>query len=277
MAKLVLLGTYWNEAEWIDRSLAQIDSISPDLSILCDGCFDSEKENYSTDGTRKKIEIYCNRNNGSYMFSAVRRSRFDSIFYLLKFGLKRRFSLALLYILAKHAIRTNKYRLNQAVTFCQMLELALDKLGDDIWIMTYDADQFYDDSYVSDFKKVINSLNGSNIGLLTAKEMTFNRSFECYTKNYEKRTWNNLPHKLYSNTMILPTRDIVRINQFSIKKYIDCVDEKKLGYYFHYKFRINKERDLMTYQLGDRKPPSSDRVNDEINFKGEHPKVISAI
>lgn len=277
MAKLVLLGTYWNESEWIDRSLAQIDSISPDLSILCDGCFDSTKENRSTDGTREKIEIYCNKNNDSYIFSAVRGSRLNSIFYLLNFGLKRRFSLAFFYILAKNAIRTNKYRLNQAVTFCHMLELALEKLGDDIWIMTYDADQFYDDSYVSDFKEIINSVSGEGVSLLTAKEMTFNRSFDNYTENYEKRTWNNFPHKLFSNTMILPTRDIVRINFFSIQKYIKCVKEKKLGYYFHYKFRKNKEREQMTYQLGDRKPPSSERINKETHFQGVHPKVINKI
>lgn len=277
MTKLVLLGTYWNESEWIDRSLSQIDSIAPDLSILCDGCFDSTKTNRSTDGTRNKIEAYCDRNDNSHMFTAVRSSRYRSILYLLKFGLKRKFSFALFYILAKHAFRTDKYRLNQAVTFCHMLELALDKLGDDLWIMTYDADQFYDDSYVSKFKEIIKSCNSSSLGLLTSKEKTFNKSFETYTESYEKRTWNNFPHKLYKNTIILPTRDIVLVNRFSIEKYIKRIDEKKLGYYFHYKFRINKERELMTYQLGDRKPPSTERTDGEVKFTGQHPKVINKV
>lgn len=274
MTKLVLLGTYWNEAEWIDRSLSQVTKIAPDLTILCDGCFDSSKDNRSNDGTREKISQYCELNDNAIMFTAVRKSRLSAILFLFIFSFRRKFSVAALLLLLKHCLRTDRYRLNQAVTFCQMLEKAISITGENIWFMTYDADQFYDDSYVSNFKSIIKNCDDNLVGLLTAKEKTFNRSFSHCTDSYEARTWNNLPHKLYPNTMIMPTRDIVLLTTASVSRYVHSVKGENLGVYYHYKFRENKERDLMTYQLGDRKPPSIERTEGEYEFKGRHPSVI---
>ncbi|CFW14609.1 hypothetical protein [Vibrio cholerae] len=274
MTKLVLLGTYWNEAEWIDSSLAQVTKIAPDLTILCDGCFDSSKDNRSNDGTREKISQYCELNDNAIMFTAVRKSRLSAILFLFIFSFRRKFSVAALLLLLKHCLRTDRYRLNQAVTFCQMLEKAISITGENIWFMTYDADQFYDDSYVSDIKNLIIKYEKLQVGLLTAKERTFTQSFDCYTDRYESRTWNNLPHKYYSNTMIMPTRDIVILDVFSVSKYIDKVKSIALGDYFHYKFRTNKVRSEMTYQLGDRKPPSAERTKGDYPFNGKHPSVI---
>ncbi len=274
MTKLVLLGTYWNELEWIDKSLAQIERISPDMVILCDGCFDSSQKNRSVDGTRDKIYEFCSEKKNYFTFSASRNSRFKSICYLLKVAFSKKYSISLFYLLMKHAIRTNKYRLNQAVTFTKMLEMAVQELGEDIWFMTYDADQFYDDSYVSNIKDIINSLN-DNTGLLTAQELTFNNDYSHCTDRYEARTWNNLPHKYYSNTMIMPTRDILLLKFFSVAKYIDSVEKSQLGVYYHYKFRTDVLRDEMTYKLGDRKAPLKNRTNKEKDFLGSHPEVVS--
>jgi hypothetical protein len=276
MSKLVLLGTYWNESEWIDRSLSQIVSISPDLSILCDGCFDDRKENFSTDGTKKIIDAFCDGSNKFIKFSAYRGTRVESVLKLLHFGLKQKFSFAYIYWVFKHAIKTDKYRLNQAVTFNQMLHVAVKKLGTDIWFMTYDADQFYDDSYVNILKDIINS-NSNSCSLLSAKELTFNNDCNHYTDMYETRTWNNLPHKYYINTVILPTRDIKVSELFKLTSYINLGDNIDLGFYFHYKYREDKIRHKMTYSLGDRKPPSHDRIDNEVFFDGKHPKVISKL
>ena len=64
MSRLLLLATYWNEKDWIDLSLEQIDRIDPDEVIICDGCFDSRRENRSTDGTREKIADFVRRRGG---------------------------------------------------------------------------------------------------------------------------------------------------------------------------------------------------------------------
>jgi hypothetical protein len=276
MTKLVILSTYWNEKEWISKSLKQIDLISPDLAIVCDGCFDERLDNFSTDGTREVIKKYCEINHKYHSFSAYRGGRFISVFKLLQFGLKQKFSFSYIYWILKHAVKTDKYRLNQAVTFNQMLQLAVKIYGEDIWFMTYDADQFYDDSYVNKLKDIINS-SSNFCSLLTAKELTFNNDKEHYTDKYEKRVWNNLPHKYYTNTVILPTRDIKISELFKLTPYIELGGNIDLGIYFHYKYREDKVRHEMTYSLGDRKPPSHDRINDEVFFDGKHPKVISQL
>lgn len=276
MKKLVILGTYWNESQWIDRSLAQVKSIKPDLVILCDGCFDETQENRSTDGTEQKIFDFCSENSNSLKYKAKRYSRFRSMCYLLKVGLKKKFSLAYIYWVLKHAIKTDRYRLNQAVTFNYMLEIAINKFGTDFWFMTYDADQFYDDKYVKDFKVIINNLCDECI-LLTAKELTFNNDFDHCTDKYESRVWNNFPHKHKRNTVILPTRDIKISNFLSVKKYFDYDRSHVLGKYYHYKFRELESRSKMTYQLGDRKAPTSDRISNEFYYNGEHPKVIGKL
>lgn len=271
MKKIVVLATYWNEKEWVEKSLSQIDSINPDLAIVCDGCFDDRVVNHSTDGTGETIDNYCNSAN-KVKFKAIRSSRIISTFKLLQYAFKRNFSFAYIYWVIKHFCVTNKYRLNQAVTFNEMLDVAIARFGDDFWFMTYDADQFYDDEYVSKFKELIANSN-PNINLLTATEFTFNHNQFHYTDSYEKRNWNNMPHKYYPNTFILPTRDIKLSTLFSVSKYIDTNKSLDLGHYFHYKFRLDQERSLASYQVGDRVAPDNSRLNDSLKFKGDHPNA----
>ncbi|MGR5557318.1 hypothetical protein ACQKQC_13555 [Vibrio fortis] len=271
MTKLVVLGTYWNEREWIERSLSQIESIDPDFVMLCDGCFDESHENKSTDGTRTFISNFCKDKKNRSMVSAYRGSRIRSLFNLLKFGLTRKLSVSYIYWVIRHSIRTNKYRLNQAVTFNMMLDKCYSLYGDDFWFMTYDADQFYTDEFLNDYRKIINN---SDFNLITAKEMTFNNNFNNYNTHYEKRTWNNLPHRYMPSTMILPTRDIKLCSTFSSSFYIDKVQSYDSGYYFHYKFRGDQSRLQASYSVGDRKKPEENRCLDTENFEGQHPKVI---
>jgi len=47
----------------------------------------------------------------------------------------------------------------------------------------------------------------TEVGILTAEERTFFTSFDSYTTEYEQRTYNNMPHNIYPDTMIQPTRD----------------------------------------------------------------------
>lgn len=276
MAKLIVLATYWNEEEWIESSLAQIESINADVSVICDGCFDPKKANYSTDSTRKRIETFCFSNSKAMLFNALRVTRYQGLRSILLKGLRKALSFPLLLRIMKHFARTNIYRINQAVTFNKMLEVALASLEnpdhEEVWFMTVDADQFYSDETISKLRK--REFQDGNIGLLTAKELTFNESYNNYTDAYEKRTWNNMPHKLYKNTLILPTRDILLVSFFSISKYIDKVSHIDLGFYFHYKFREDRARLDAGYNLGDRKKPEAERAKDTKFFTGNHPSII---
>ena len=49
MNNIILMATYWNEAEFVKASLEQIDKIDPIEVIICDGCFDPKQPLNSTD------------------------------------------------------------------------------------------------------------------------------------------------------------------------------------------------------------------------------------
>lgn len=272
--KIVLLGTYWNESEWVGRSLRQIEAINPDVVILCDGCFDERKENRSTDGTASVLRLFCDNKPGRYLFKAVRQGRLASGFELFKAGFRGIFSLPYFYWVLRHLCFTNKYRLNQAVTFQRMLRSAAKVVGDNFWFLTLDADQFYSDELVSMLRRKLADVP-DRISLLTAQEYTFNEGFNYFSTSYEKRTWNNMPHRYSNSTKILPTRDIVIASILSIKHYHRVCDKLDVGHYFHYKFRNDKSREAEGYSLGDRKPPEAERFLNTVEFGGVHPEAIS--
>ncbi|MFC1797873.1 hypothetical protein ACFLY2_01640 [Patescibacteria group bacterium] len=69
---IIIFATYWNEIDWIESSLEQIEKINPIEVIICDGCFDDTKENKSTDGTREIIEKWVSERDNARMISAIR-------------------------------------------------------------------------------------------------------------------------------------------------------------------------------------------------------------
>ena len=85
MRNLILFATYWNERQWIEASLAQIEAIDPMEVIICDGCFDDSKDNKSTDGTREIIKDWVSKRGPSAkMVSATRLKRAEAPAALLK-------------------------------------------------------------------------------------------------------------------------------------------------------------------------------------------------
>ncbi|PTP29386.1 hypothetical protein [Vibrio splendidus] len=274
MRDITLFATYWNEKEWIDTSLAQIKKINPKRVVICDGCFDSSKENRSTDGTRSKIKEFIKEYSGeAYFFEAIRVNKWKSLNFLSDCiridGSK--VSLGDYYWSLRHILRTNSYRINQAITFSMMMKMVGLKEGD--WFMTYDADQFYSDEIIRKF----DDLGNENFpyDLLCANEYTFFDDFDLYSDHYEKRKWNNMPHRLISGSRLLPTRDFkVKNSMFGMVNYYDIAKKIEVGNYFHYKFREDKKRVVSGYELGDRKPPEKERAISSIKYKGKHPQVI---
>lgn len=268
MKNLIILATYWNESEWIDASLEQINQIDPVEVIICDGCFDTNLPNRSTDGTREKIEYFVKHRPNSRMISAVRTNRRRSLDNMVRELSREPLKNPMRLIMSlKFMLRMNLYRINQALTFAYMSKIS-NFWKPDTWVMTMDADQFYPDEMIDGFN-IVNE--PSEYGLLTGNEYTFPNSFQDFTKSYEKRVWNNFPHKIYSNTTIYPTRHLVRENKFSYNYYINCVPQLNLGYYCHYKFRKVKERSI---QLGDRVLFDSNKYQDLEPFQASHPSSI---
>lgn len=271
-SNIVLMATYWNEIDWVETSLDQIKNINPRKVIICDGCFDPKYPNYSEDGTREKIENFCKTNNNVLTIDAIRKTKFEhTIDWLTYKDFKNHCFIPKLLGLIR-LLKTNIYRLNQSATFQFMLD-KLSALDDNDWFMTYDCDQFYSDEIINLIKD-IDSLKDYNI--ITSNELTFFESFESYTDEYEKRDYNNMPHRFKSGMRFIPTRHPALIKDFQYYNYSDIEKNKFFGgEVFHYKFK-NIDRMELTYKLGDRKSPEKSKFMFK-KFIGQHPKVIQSI
>ena len=283
MNNLIILATYWNEKQWIRTSLDQIKLLEPAEVIICDGNFDPKVPNYSTDGTSKSIREF--QNAAPFRVEVINAIRLENTSLLGKFyalltqtgcnKYNNLFNLGRLVMAMRASLRTNIYRINQALTFAHMARKS-EYWRPGYWVMTLDADQFYSDEILKLIPEII---NGSNpYELITANELTFPHDFYRYTDQYEKRIWNNMPHKISSNMAIYPTRHLFKEFTMISRMYIDCVKAYKAGFYFHYKFRDDLQRSAAGYQLGDREPPRAERYSDLISLQDLkiHPKAIKA-
>lgn len=285
-SNLIIFATYWNEIDWIKASLRQIEELNPKEVIICDGCFDETKANYSTDGTRKVILDWASKRNNVTLISATRVSRWRALMKIASGHKKGRWFYLFTFCRAKAlllSIFLNKYRINQALTFQRMISLS--KCWEPgVWTMNVDCDQFYSDTMLNSIK-TLTELN-SNLSLLEGNELTFFKNFKECTREYEKRTYNNMPHKILKNTSFIPTRGTV-LEDLNLKSlnpkdffindyYIKRVSSANIGEYFHYKFKFNKKRLSAGYQLGDRKKPDISKYKGE-KFYGKHPEIVNEL
>ena len=285
MNNLIVFATYWNEMGWVEASLRQIERIDPVEVIICDGCFDPRRDVPSTDGTRQVIESFVARRENARMISPVRLSLAGALWRAIRGHEKSPRSNVFKAARWKGVFATLAnvaYRRNQAATFNRMISLSkFWKPGR--WFMAYDSDQFYPDDMIDRFAEIVNGQN--DYGLLTANEMTFFDDFEHYTDTYEKRNYNNMPHRIYRNTTIIPTRGII-LEEWPIRSlsprriisrelYVNRVPAKDVGTYFHYKI-ATRERFQQGYQVGGRRKPDVSQYVMK-PFTGRHPSVITEL
>lgn len=274
---LILLATYWNEIEWVEASLDQIEKIKPIEAIICDGNFDPRVENQSTDGTHQVLSRYVKEASVPVrLISAIRLS--SNLFKGWRLfnasgctsSLRRPIARLRQSISSQRA--TNEYRVNQALTFAYMCRIA-GSWQNDRWVMTYDADQFYTDDLIDVFSIVNDKRCGYD--LITADELTFPYSFKSFTRGYELRKWHNMPHRIKSHMAVYPTRHFVIEKGFNVINFQDHFKTFHGGSYHHYKFRRDQTRLSAGYQLGDRKPPDPKRYDNlEDSIKLRMPEVI---
>lgn len=271
MNNVILLATYWNEIEWIEASLAQIDKIDPREVIICDGCFDPQYPNQSTDGTREIIKTYAAARDNTRMISALRLSRLQHYFSWFKplpHESSRFFTLAKLRT-AKGFHRWNLYRLNQMATFNHMIRLSR-HFRPNLWFMTNDCDQFYSDAMLEAFGGLLDEDTPYN--MLTGKEYTFFEDFDHYTAGYEKRDYNNMPHRIFRDTRFIPTRHPARVVNRRYRIYTEFEAKRYVGITYHYHIK-SPERLKAGYSLGDREPPETSRTETK-PYHGKHPIII---
>ncbi|MDL2225208.1 glycosyltransferase [Eubacteriales bacterium OttesenSCG-928-M02] len=272
VSNIVVFATYWNEIEWIEPSLEQLCTINPKRAIICDGCFDPKYHNGSTDGTREVIDRFCANNPRFIRIEAIRKSKIQHIWDWLKFrnyhvGPMGRIKAKLRGI--KQLLTTNIYRINQMATFQHMLT-NFSKICSGEWFMTYDCDQFYSDEIISIFRQIGEF---GDYDILTCKEYTFFDAFDRYTDQYEKRDYNNMPHKFCHGMRFIPTRHPAVIHNDKYTTFSDVTDQKKyVGLVYHYHIK-SSERKEAGYRLGDRKAPNPQRTVTQ-HFTGIHPSTI---
>lgn len=280
---IIILATYWNEKYWIKASLAQIEKVNPVELVICDGCFDPRVPNYSTGGTREIIKEFVDRYPNACMISALRPTFFRSAWLLLRGHRHLPWWTIFRPVRWKFFIKSifmSSYRRNQAITFNYMISIS-QKWKPGMWFMVYDADQFYGDKMIEKIKEITENKE-SSFELITGREITFFGNFQQCTNLYEKRTYNNMPHRIYSDTIIQPTRGIIRETKskkaFSLRNlwskhlYIFFANAVNVGSYFHYKFNT-PDRFEAGYKLGDRKKPDPARCETK-KFFGSHPQII---
>ncbi|OGI67965.1 hypothetical protein A2738_03915 [Candidatus Nomurabacteria bacterium RIFCSPHIGHO2_01_FULL_42_15] len=280
---LIVLATYWNESRFVQPSLAQIEELNPVEVIICDGAFNPKILDHSTDGTREILENFIETHKNARVVSPIRPGILKSA-WLLLLGHKHLpwwtiFRFARWKFLIVSMIRT-PYQRNEGLNFQHMISLSKEwKPG--AWFMTCDSDQFFSDEMMEKIKKIISD-GQFDLDLITGNEMTFFRDFKHYVNSYEKRIFNNMPHRIYSDTNIQPQRSVIRETRSGslmnprdiLAKHLYVRFGKQLhaGTYFHYKLNSRERHDL-GYKIGDRKKPNPQDYP-ELDFIGEHPRVI---
>lgn len=281
---LIILATYWNERYFIEPSLRQIEALHPREILIADGCFDPHVPNYSTDGTREIIQQFVKKHPNARMVSPLRPGLFRAAWLLLRahrylpwWTIFRPVRWKFLLV----SLTKSSYRRNQAITFNYMIGLSQEwKPG--VWFMTYDADQFYSDEMIKAMPELLLQTDDSP-DLIIGKELTFFGTFQQYTTLYDRRGFSNMPHRIYSDTLIQPTRSMIRETKsrgslfnfrdiLSKHLYIRFARKRDVGDYFHYKLNPSKRFEA-GYQLGDRKKPSPERSATK-EFRGKHPQII---
>lgn len=270
MSKLIVIATYWNEIEWIDYSLKQIELLNADEVYLADGNFDQKFPNFSTDGTREILIDYCSSNKNATLISPERKGKVQNTTEYLSNQPRNSFPLTRGLKGLKYLLKLNLYRYNQFLMF-QRVAQGSKNFCPSNWLWTIDADQFYTDSFIKNFEKIRFE---REVSLFGAHERTFPFDKNNYTTSYEKRFWNNMPHRIFMDTTFQPTRTIVRENNFRTLRYPEQDGVIIDGYYNHYKFRVTQERINMGYELGDRKSPDPNRYSNLEPFHGSHPSAL---
>jgi len=238
MGRLIILARYWNDMDFLQSSLDQIDYWNADLVYLSEGAWDQKFEPRSSDGTREKLEEYAKDKDNVFVIDNVRES--------------------------------SNYRVNQANTSNLVMKLAKWRPND--WMMIVDVDQFYTKSSI-DFVKKLMQKKDDQFDFFIYKVNNFFYDLQHCQETFDSNQ-TRLPARLVKGSRWIATNhltlnDIVYEKAKQLRpKVLSNVEA------LHYEGLRSKERLALRYSVGNRKSfweyKDGIRLKNLVSFNGKH-------
>lgn len=273
-SRLIVFACFLNEQRMLPHSLEQLDRMPAQEVHIADGCFDRKYSEHSGDGSYEILREFAAERDHVFLHRVARKSKTQNILSWIRYLLfpPRLQKLAFAPTVAG-LFRTNNYRLNQAATFNRMLRLS--SAGNSDWVMTYDADEYFDDGAFAAFAELHRFAD-----VVPIRERTFVGDLKHEALRYpttELRYWN-IPHRVRPHMRFVPPRLIVWPVRGSWRKFrpyrlasAPTSGSPPVGTLFHYKC-FDPVRSEDAYRLGDRKPPDAYRM-DTTKVEVIHPVI----
>jgi len=237
MARLIIFFPTWNDRDWLEAQIKQIEYWNPDKLYFCEGAWDSRFPARSTDGTWEYIMDYKNKREKTYVVENI---------------------------------RDQDYRMNQAMTCNLILELSRAEPGD--WIMYQACDFFLLKSHIDRYKKLMAE---SNMDYPIHEIWNFWDTPHKYYPRWNDQS-PNLPYRIVKGMKFIPTchpaigGKIYKDHPTPTGLKIDNM----VG--FHYEGFRNDERIKDKYAVGDRQSPvvwkDGIKLKKRVDRIGVHPE-----
>lgn len=244
-SRLIILARYWNDLDFLQASINQIDYWDADLVYLSEGAWDQDFEPRSTDGTRELLEEYAKSKENTFVIDNIRANK--------------------------------NYRINQANTSNLVMQLANCQPGD--WMMIIDVDQFYLKEHIDKIKKII-AEEGDNFDYFAYEVCNFLYNLNEYDRTYDTNQ-SRLPSKLVKGCCWVQTNHLSVGSKTYDKS--GLVRKKVLDdiYALHYEGLRPRKRLNLRYSVGDRKSfwefRGGIRLKNLVAFNGKHSEFAMKI
>jgi len=245
MGRLIILARYWNDIDFLQASLNQVDYWDADLVYLSEGAWDQNFEPRSTDGTRENLEEYSKGRDNVFVIDNVRESK--------------------------------NYRVNQANTSNLVMRLA-DWQPDD-WMMIVDADHFYTMSDIDFVKRRMNEEVGQ-FDYFTYKVNNFFYDLRRCQETFDS-SQSRLPSRLVEGSYWVATNHLT-LNGIIYDK-TNQMRPKVLSNIqaLHYEGLRPQKRLSLRYSVGNRKTfweyKGGIRLKNNTTFSGKHSEFVSDV
>ena len=241
MGKFIIFAPVWNDMDWLEAMINQIDYWKPDLLCFCEGCFDKKYPARSTDGTREYLEEIVKHRDNTWLIDNTRE---------------------------------NDYRTNSVNQCRKVCELAEAKGGD--WVMYQACDFYMLKKHIDIYKELMTQPHWH---YPIFEIMNFWDSTELYYSKWAEMALN-LPWRLVKDYTWEPICHLAK-NGTLYNNHPKVVSRRLKVKGFHYEGFRNKERLHQKYDVGnksDRESPvtwkDGIKLKKRSKYTGEHPEFV---
>lgn len=217
MGKLILLARYWNDMDFLEASLKQVEFWDADKVFISEGAWDNCLPARSTDGTREFLEEYVISKDNWFLLNNIRAD--------------------------------DNYRINQANT-SNLAMIFADWKPDD-WMLIVDVDQFYLKDDIIEIKRMI-AEEGNDFDFFTHQINNFFYDLNHYSVSFDT-TQSRLPSRLVEGSHWIQTNHLAV--KGILYKLSPQMRQRKLTKIqaLHYEGLRSMDRLDLRYSVGDRK------------------------